>query len=54
MMIQPNTDMRTSEDDWVGIVALMLSFIATNPVKRFIITAFIQLKREIDAGEGLC
>jgi len=36
-MIQPNTDMTGTASDWVGIVMLVVMFVATKPVKQYII-----------------
>jgi len=33
MMIQPNTDMTGTVSDWVGIVMLIVRFVAARPVQ---------------------
>ena len=41
MMIQSNTDMTGTRSDWVGIVMLIVVFVATKPAKQCAFTVEI-------------
>jgi len=36
MMIQPNTDLTGTGSGWVGIVMLIVTFVATKPAKQVV------------------